>query len=75
MPQVEDQDEMALAQVGSGLKSEVTSQDDTVSAPVAIQAAESIASLSFSTAHQFVRLMVHSPPSLRLHQQVSVYRI
>jgi len=75
MQEVEDQDEVALAQVGSGLKSEVTGPDDTVSAPVANQAAESIAWLSFATTHQFVRLMVHSPPSLRLHQQLSVYRI
>jgi len=75
MPEVEDQDEVALAQVGSGLKSEVTSPDDTVSAPVTNQTVESIAWLSFATAHQFVRLMVHSPPSLRLHQQLSVYRI
>ena len=75
MPEVEDQDEVALAQVGSGLKSEITNLDDTGSAPVAIQAAESIALLSFATGHQFVRLMVHRLPSLRLHQQLSVYRI
>ena len=75
MPEVEDQDEVALAQVGSGLKSEVTNPDDTVSAPVANQTAELVAWLSLASAHQFVRLMVHGPPSLRLHQQLSVYRI
>jgi hypothetical protein len=75
MPEVEDQDEVALAQVGSGLKSEVPSPDDAVSAPVANQADELIVWLPSPPTHQFVRLVVHGPPSLRLHQQLSVYRI
>ena len=75
MPEVEDQDEVALAQVGSGLKSEVPSPDDAISAPVANQADELIVWVPFPPAHQFVRSVVHSPPSLRLHQQLSVYRI
>ena len=75
MPEVEDQDEVALALVGSGLKSEAASPDDIVSAPVANLAAESIVWFSPIPVHPFLPLMVHSPPSLRLHQQLSVYRI
>ena len=75
MAEVEDLDEEALLQVASGLKSEFSSHDDTFSASVANEAAESVVWLSVATAHPFVRLMVHSPPSLRLHQQLSVYRI
>ena len=75
MPEVEDQDEVALAQVASGLKSEGSSHDDTVIASVANETAEPVVWLPLATAHQFVPLMVHSPPSLRLHQQLSVYRI
>src|SRR5215813_2346245 len=75
MPEVEDQDEVALALVGSGLKSEAASPDDIVSAPVANLADESIVWFSPVPVHQFLPLMTHSPPSLRLHQQLSVYRI
>ena len=75
MPEVEDQDEVALAQVGSGLKSEGSSHEDTVIASAANQDAESVVWLSVAPAHRFVQLIVHSPPSLRLHQQLSVYRI
>jgi hypothetical protein len=55
MPEVADLDEAALAQLASGLKSDVPSLDDPYNIPLA--------------------KMVHSPPSLRLHQQLSVYRI
>jgi hypothetical protein len=55
----QDLDEAALSQVASGLK----------------EVSEPAVCLSINTIHQFGSLMVHSPPSLRLHQQLSVYRI
>lgn len=39
MPEVEDQDEVALLQLASGLKSEVSSLDDTSLAKVATEPA------------------------------------
>jgi len=75
IPQVEDQDEVALSQVASGLKSEVLSQDGTYGTSLAKVATEPAVGMSLHAVHQFVSLSVHSPPSLRLHQQLSVYRI
>lgn len=80
MPEVEDQDEAALLQLASGLKSEVSSHDDTCDSSLAKVATEPAMGLSLQAVLQFVRLNVHSPPShsppsLLLHQQISVYRI
>ena len=77
MPEVEDLDEVALLQVASGLrsKSEIASRADTHGTPLAKVATEPAVRLSLHTVHQFISLVGHSPPSLRLHQQLSVYRI
>ncbi len=71
----QDLDEAALAQLASGLKSVVLSLDPPCGIPLANEATEPAVGLSLPTVHQFGRLMVPSPPSLRLHQQLSVYRI
>jgi hypothetical protein len=75
MPEVEDQDEEALAQLGTALTSEVSSHDVTYHTSFAETVTESAVRMSVLAVQQFVRLSVHSPPSLRLHQQISVYRI
>ena len=75
MPEVEDQDEAALSQLASGLRSPVSRHDDTYGTSLANEATEPAVWLSLHTVHQFGRLMVHNPLSLRLHQQLSVYRI
>ena len=71
----QDLDETALAQLASGLKSVVLSLDSPCDTPLANETTEPAVWLSAPRVHQFVRSMVHSPPSLRLHQQLSVYRI
>jgi len=71
----QDLDEAALAQFASGLKSGVPSINTPCRTPLAKEVTEPAVWLSLHTVHQFGRLMVHSPPSLRLHQQLSVYRI
>jgi hypothetical protein len=77
MPEVDDQDEEALEQLAAGLKSEVSSHDGTYHTSLAEAVTESAARVSMPVhvVQQFVRLSVHSPPFLRLHQQISVYRI
>ena len=71
----QDLDETALSQLASGLKSDVSSLDTPCGTPLSKEATEPAVCLSLHTAQQFSRLIVHSPPSLRLHQQLSVYRI
>ena len=71
----QDLDETALAQLASGLKSVVLNLDIPCDTPLANKTTEPAVWLSVPSVHQFVRWMVHSPPSLRLHQQLSVYRI
>ena len=71
----QDLDEAALSQLASGLKPEVPGLDGASGTPLAKEGAEPAVCLSLHTVHQFARLMVHSPSSLRLHQQLSVYRI
>ena len=75
IPEVEDQDEVALSQLASGLKSEVSSHDVTYTTSLAEVVAEPVVKMSVHPVQQFIRLIAHSPPSLRLHQQLSVYRI
>ena len=75
MPEVEDQDEEALAQLAGGLKSEVSSHDGTAHTCLTEAVTESAVRMPVHAFQQFVTLSVHSPPSLRLHQQISVYRI
>jgi hypothetical protein len=71
----QDLDEAALSQFASGLKSDVPSLDTPWGTPLAKTVTEPAVWLSLHPAHQFGKVTVHSPPSLRLHQQVSVYRI
>ena len=69
-----DLDEAALAD-WPRLKPEVPSLDAAYGTPLAREGAEPAVWLSLHTVHQLGRLMVHNSPSLRLHQQLSVYRI
>ncbi|MCI0428638.1 MAG: hypothetical protein L0Z46_11535 [Nitrospiraceae bacterium] len=71
----QDLDESALCQLASGLRSEVPSLDSAGGTPLGKEGAEPAVWLSLHTVHQLGRLMVHWSPSLRLHQQLSVYRI
>lgn len=71
----QDLDEAALSQLASGLKSDVPSLDAPYNTSLAKEGAEPAVWLSLHTVHQLGRLMVHNPLSLRLHQQLSVYRI
>lgn len=71
----QDLDEAALSQLTSGLKSDVPSLDVPCGTLILKKGAEAAAWLSLPTIHQLDRLIVHSPPSLRLHQQLSIYRI
>ena len=75
MPEVEDQDEEALAQLAGGLKSEVSSHNVTSHTVLAEAVTKSAVRIPVHAVGQFIWLSVHSPPSLRLHQQISVYRI
>ena len=71
----QDLDRDALSQLASGLKPDVPSLGvrDCVSVPSAVT--ESIFAISLNTIHQLKPLLLHDPPSLPLHQQLSVYRI
>ena len=71
----QDMDEAALSQLASGLKSEVPSLDGAYGTPLGKEGVEPAVWLSLHTVNHFSRLMVHRFPSLRLHQQISVYRI
>jgi hypothetical protein len=71
----QDLDEAALSQLASGLKSEVSSLNCACGTPLVKEGAEPAVCLSLHPVHQLGRLMVHNPPSLRLHQRLSVYRI
>ena len=71
----QDLDEAALSQLASGLKSQVPSLDATCGTPLTKEDAETAVCLSLHTVHQLGRLMTHRSPSLRLHQQLSIYRI
>jgi hypothetical protein len=71
----QDFDEEALAQLASGLKSDVPRLGASGYAPVIVAVVEPAFSISLNTAHQLKRRLVHGPPSLPLHQQLSVYRI
>lgn len=72
----QDLDEAALSQLASGLKSDVPSLDVPCCTPLAKEGIETAVGLSsWHTIYPFSSLKVHCPPSLRLHQQLSVYRI
>ena len=71
----QDLDEAALSQLASGLKSEVPSLDGVCGTPLSKEGAQPDVWLSLHTVDHLGRLMVIMSPSLRLHQQLSVYRI
>ena len=71
----QDLDEAALAQLASGLKSDVPNLGAPGYAPVIVEVVEPAFSISLNTAHQLKGRLLHGPPSFPLHQQLSVYRI
>ena len=71
----QDLDEAALSQLASGLKSNVPSHDVRCGATLAKEGVEQAVWLSVYPVLQFGGLMMHKFASLRLHQQLSVYRI
>lgn len=70
----QDPDQEALAQLASGLKPDSPSLAVPCIAPVPLVVAPSLLP-SVSPGHSNTWLMAHGPPALRLHQQLSVYRI
>jgi hypothetical protein len=71
----QDLDEAALSQLASGLKSQFPSLNATYDTSLTKEGAEPAVCLSSYPVHQLGRLMVHWLPSLRLHQQLSIYLI
>jgi hypothetical protein len=71
----QDLDEEALAQLASGLKSDMPSFGTPSYFSVTARVAESAFSIFLDTVHQLKQPMQHDPPSLPLYQQLSVYRI
>ena len=69
----QDLDEAVLSQLASSLKSDVPKLDIPWGTHFAN--VEPVVWESFHSVHRLGCLMVHRPPSLRLHQQLSVYRI
>lgn len=71
----QDQDEEALSQLASGLKSPIFVADSPGSARVTVPNASPTSLASSDTLLQIMQLMLHRPPTLALYQQYSVYRI
>ena len=71
----QDLDQEALSQLASGLKPDVPSLDAPGCALCTAEVTESPFRLSASPLHQREQRWGHGPPPLRLHQQLSVYRI
>ena len=71
----QDLDQEALSLLASGLKPDVPSLDAPGCASCAATDAEFPFRLSADPLHQREQRWGHNPPSLRLHQQLSVYRI
>ena len=68
-----DQDEDALTQLSSGLRSEVPSLNVSSFGFTNTVSPEFVACFECASSRQ--QLPGHSPPSLRLHQSISIYRI
>ena len=74
-PETSAQDEHALVQLASGLKTDVPSVEGWLSSAV-IATTNTSRSLFFTDAvHQIDRTTVQDLPALRLHQRISIYRI
>ena len=71
----QDLDEEALSQLASSLKPDTPSLGAPDCVSVTAEISQPVCAISSSTVHQLKRLTRHGPPSLRLHQQLSVYRI
>jgi hypothetical protein len=71
----QDLDEEALLQLASAVRSDVPSLGVPVYASVTVAVTESNFSISTDTVYQLERRVFRGPPSLPLHQQLSVYRI
>ena len=71
----QDLDRDALSQLASGLKPDVPSLEVRGCVSVPSTVTESTCAMSLNTIHQLKPLLLHGPPSLPLHQQLSVYRI
>jgi hypothetical protein len=71
----QDPDREALSRLASGLKPDGPSLGAPCCASYASAVATALLSFSSITGHQISRLVVHGLLSLRLHQQLSVYRI
>lgn len=71
----EDLDAEALSQLASGLKPDVPSLGAPCCLSLSGEIAELALSLPWDFVHQIQRSVPHPIPSLRLHQQLSVYRI
>jgi hypothetical protein len=71
----QDLDEAVLCQLASGLKSDVLSLDDLWGTSSIKERSEPAGWLSVHTVHPLDTVIVQSPPSLRLHQQLRLYRI
>jgi hypothetical protein len=71
----QDQDEEALSELASGIKSPILIPDSPWSIGGSVSDAEAIAIASSDTLLQIMQLMLHRPPTLALYQQYSVYRI
>lgn len=71
----QDLDQEALSQLASGLRPDVPSLDAPGYASCVAEVAEPPFCLSVNSLHGRGHRCGHGPPSLRLHQQLSVYRI
>ena len=71
----QDLDEAALSQLASGLKSDVPSVEVPQGTSLTKSVTGPAVQLSLHTLHLFDRVIVHCPSSMRLHQQLRVYRI
>ena len=71
----QDPDEEVLSQLASALKPDFSALNIPCCAIATIDVADSPFPLFVRTDYQLQRLLALSPSSLRLHQQLSVYRI
>lgn len=71
----QDLDEAALSQLASGLKSDALTLDIPCGTSTIKERSETTRWLSVHPVHLLAPVIVQSPPSLRLHQKHSVYRI
>lgn len=71
----QDLDAEALVQLASGLKSDMPGGGAPCPASVDSAVAEPALPLSSNPVHQLARLVQPAPPSLPLHQHLSVYRL